>query len=58
MLYYYTVVNLKSFSRQVTDSRTILHLKIVFLKPYNPTLFLNLTMEVTQLSVMVKLTDI
>ena len=44
-------VSLKSFFKQVTDSRIILDLKIVFLKPYNVTLFINLSAEAAQLSI-------
>ena len=51
-------VNLKLFFKQVTDSRIILDLKIVFLKPYNLTLSINLSAEAAQLPITVKPTDI
>ena len=50
--------NLKPFFTKVTDSRIILDLKIVFLKPYNLTLSINLSAEAAQLPIEVKLTDI
>ena len=49
---------LKSFFKQVTDSTIILDLKIVFLKPYNLTLSINLSAEAAQLPITVTPTDI
>ena len=51
-------VSLKSFSKQITDWRIILVLKIVFLQPYNLTLSINLSVEAAQLHISVKPTDI
>ena len=51
-------VSLKSFFKHVTDSRIILDLKIVFLKPYNLTLSINLSVEAAQLPITVKPTNI
>ena len=47
-------VSLKSFLKQVTDSRIIVDLKIVFLKPYNLTLLINLCAEAEQFPITVK----
>ena len=44
--------------KQVTDSRIISDLKIVFLKPYNLTLIINLSAEAAQFPITVKPTDI
>ena len=49
---------LKSFFKQVTDSRIILDLKIVFLKPYNLNLSINLSAGAEQLPITIKPTDI
>ena len=51
-------ISFKSFSKQVTGTRIILDLKIVFLKPSNLTLFINLSVEAAQLPITVKPTDI
>ena len=51
-------VNIISFFKLVTDSRIILDLKIVFLKPSNLNLSINLSAEAAQLSITVKFTDI
>ena len=40
------------------DSRIILDWQIVFLKPYHPTLPLNLSANAAQLPITVKITDI
>ena len=49
---------LQIFFKQVTDSRIVLDLKIVFLKPYNLTLSINLSAEAAQLHITVKPTGI
>ena len=54
----WSFVNFKSFSKQVTDSWIVLKLRIAFLKPYNLTLFIDLSAETAQLSIAVCLADI
>ena len=51
-------ISKRSFFKQVRDSRIILDLKIVFLKPYNLTLSINLSAEAAKLPITVKPTDI
>ena len=51
-------VNLKSFFKQVRESKIILDLRIVFLKPCNLTFSVNLSAEAVQLPITVKPTDV
>ena len=53
----WSFVNFKSFSKQVTDSWIVLKLRIAFLKPYNLTLFIDLSAETAQLSIAVCLLE-